>query len=466
MKQLVNQKNSTVIIALALFNFIFLGIEFLFDDCMAGIGVEAAGVVAAQNYILGISVLGYLLYPCISDKISDKLLIIFPVAAFAIVLAAVYVIQTGTTYGVVFAAGAVCFFILGYFGNAACFLATQVITDFRYLARIAGLSYAFGVLLQYVHTNWMKGPIAKQGMLLVGLIIFGVLLVWQKTKNEGNLAFLCQEQKEAFEISNPTLGGILLVVCVALMTCLFSTLDNAVTLVHSSGDFNIGQWPRLMLALSGLCAGFLYDFKKRKYMGGMMYMISILAMIAIVILTFNGSFVIGLIMFYISAGFFVVFFMASFMDLSVHSRHPKLWAGIGRGVNNVSALATSAISVALLASSSMTIMIVALIILALISIVVLSYGNLVSWNQEKQEVLPAVSEKTVEQFAKEYGLTDREEELLRIFLQSEDAVQDVAAQMAISRAALYRHIQALNDKTGTKTRVGIVQCFYKWSNEK
>lgn len=40
--------------------------------------------------------------------------------------------------------------------------------------------------------------------------------------------------------------GIVLSVClllllVLLMTCVFSTLDNAVTLVHSSGETDIGQ---------------------------------------------------------------------------------------------------------------------------------------------------------------------------------------------------------------------------------
>lgn len=42
--------------------------------------------------------------------------------------------------------------------------------------------------------------------------------------------------------------GLLLVLLVALMTCVFSTLDNTVTLVHSSGETDIGQWPRALLA--------------------------------------------------------------------------------------------------------------------------------------------------------------------------------------------------------------------------
>lgn len=56
--------------------------------------------------------------------------------------------------------------------------------------------------------------------------------------------------------------GLLLVLLVALMTCVFSTLDNAVTLVHSSGETDIGQWPRALLALSGLAAGFVFDWKR------------------------------------------------------------------------------------------------------------------------------------------------------------------------------------------------------------
>ena len=97
------------------------------------------------------------------------------------------------------------------------------------------------------------------------------------------------------------------------MTCIFSTLDNAVTLYHVSGVVNIGQWPRVLLALSGLAAGFLFDIADRKYMSIIMYCVMILSTVSLVILQFAGPFTIGLIVFYLSAGFFAVFFTASFM---------------------------------------------------------------------------------------------------------------------------------------------------------
>ena len=72
-------------------------------------------------------------------------------------------------------------------------------------------------------------------------------------------------------------GGLLLVLLVALMTCVFSTLDNEVTLVHSSGEMDIGQWPRALLALSGLAADFVFDWKSRQYMGPIMYCVMMLS---------------------------------------------------------------------------------------------------------------------------------------------------------------------------------------------
>ena len=55
-----NGRVLTLMMALAFFNFIFLGIEYQFDNMMAMVtGPEQ--VVTAQGYVLGASVLGFLL---------------------------------------------------------------------------------------------------------------------------------------------------------------------------------------------------------------------------------------------------------------------------------------------------------------------------------------------------------------------------------------------------------------------
>lgn len=81
------------------------------------------------------------------------------------------------------------------------------------------------------------------------------------------------EQRQESSGKEQTVGLLL----VALMTCVFSTLDNTVTLVHSSGETDTGQWPRALLALSGLAAGFVFDWKSRQYMGPIMYCVMMLS---------------------------------------------------------------------------------------------------------------------------------------------------------------------------------------------
>ena len=83
-----------------------------------------------------------------------------------------------------------------------------------------------------------------------------------------------------------------------------------------------------------------------------MYVITMLSVISIVVIKLGGSFVFGLIVFYISAGFFVVFFMVSFMDISYYTKMPRLWAGMGRAVNNLCAIVSTAFTVSLLNSGS------------------------------------------------------------------------------------------------------------------
>ena len=65
MREIINNKKRVyAVIILALFNFIFLGIEYLFDNMMKYV-TDSKGVVIAQSYILGASVLGFIIFPFI-----------------------------------------------------------------------------------------------------------------------------------------------------------------------------------------------------------------------------------------------------------------------------------------------------------------------------------------------------------------------------------------------------------------
>lgn len=99
-----NTKVITLMVALALFNFIFLGTEYLFDNMMSLV-TSPVNVVAAQGYILGASVIGFVLYPWLSLKIPENMhaIVVFTGALAEIIC--IFVIWQHTFYALILVAG-------------------------------------------------------------------------------------------------------------------------------------------------------------------------------------------------------------------------------------------------------------------------------------------------------------------------------------------------------------------------
>ena len=72
----------------------------------------------------------------------------------------------------------------------------------------------------------------------------------------------------------------------------------------------------------------------------------------------------------------------------------------------------------------------------------------------------------LENASREYQLTPREREVLQALVTSDKTAQEIAHEIGMSRAAFYRHIASLNEKTGTKARVGLLQFYYNDINGK
>ena len=56
---------------------------------------------------------------------------------------------------------------------------------------------------------------------------------------------------------------------------------------HAAGSADVGQWPRLLLAGSGLLAGVFYDSLEHRYENILMYCMTVLSAFCIVVLE-NG----------------------------------------------------------------------------------------------------------------------------------------------------------------------------------
>lgn len=463
----LKDKRSVVsILMIALFNFVFLGTEYYFDNvCSRFVGEHQ--VVTAQNTVLGISAIGFIVYGLLHHYLGNAKMRILESVMCAVVIILLGMLNALQGYGEVLICGCLMFLFLGIFGAKICYYASSRIPDLKYMSRTMGFGYALGILLQFVNNNVVRGTIIQSIVLAGGMIVLYVLSLFSEKTPEVTYT------NEHREMKSVKMAILMLVVVTALMTLIFSALDNAVTLVHTSGDYDIGQWPRLLLAFSGIVAGALYDIQERRYMPFIMYAVTILSVISMVIIQLGGSFLYGLLIFYISAGFFVVFFLTAFMQMSYYTAMPRVWAGLGRGVNNACACLTTAVSLALLRKESpIFVLTVALVLFVFISLCMKGYQiwGVIYALDETTSAKELVNSNVEEEkraiiFGRTYHLTEREVECLEAIVSMDCSVSEIAKHLAISRAALYRHIANMNQKTGTKDRKELIRLYFEMNQK-
>lgn len=474
------KKLSGNIISLALFYFIFLCSEYMFDNRMA-VFTDSNGVVMAQSFILGSSVPGFLSYYFI-DRICDKKSfnkkIIPCISGVLSLICMIGIYLTGSYAGELFF-GIILFIVLGYFGSLvhtqAALAVKHLDEGLNGITQLAGISYGIGILLQLVHNNLIADGMCQVIFLVAAMIIMTVFCAGSLCEACG---YTCSDVVSSVENTDtesavsgyaPKKLGIILILIVFVMTFVFATLDNAVTLVHAAGSVDIGQWPRIILAYSGIVAGFLYSTDDNRMMDFIMYIVLLLSTTCLIVISCGGPFMIGLTIFYLSAGFFSVYFASRFMIFACHTDKPAIWAGMGRAVNNTAAVVVAGVSLYIMRAPQYVTMIIGVLLFAVTSVIMFIY-------YEQQRKLNSAdahntcknpsSDELLELFVQEFNLTPREGEVLAYLLHSDESMQEVAKQLAVSRAALYRHIANMNEKTKTKARMGLVQFYYSWTREK
>lgn len=484
------------VILLALFYFLFLGSEYLFDNSII-YHTDSHGVVIAQSYILGISALGFLFYPVfkyltVKKAAGLKYLGIF--FCFLVGTVCYFLINRHPGYALTLTAGCVLFFLLGILGSSIHYLCSLLLIQDSLLPAVVGFGYAFGILLQFINNNFVSNTAISALILSLSLVLLLFLLTRIRLKHTVRTD---APLKTRILTLHPLRTGLLLAGIIALMTCIFSTLDSEMTLLHASGELNLGSLPRLLLACSGICAGLFFSRTRMAYQNLAMYCVTLLSTICIILLQTGGSILILCVIFYLSAGIFAVYFTVRFMSLSYHTKLPFLWAGLGRAVNNLCTVCISQLTMLLVSSRNpMLLYIVTLVIFIIIGIMLFLYTQQADMHipvatacppripaDSITPVLPDCNNSLTlpeaecnnfshdnystpthfEQFCDCFSLTSREREVLQVLLTSDQGMQELASRLYISRTMLYRHIASLNEKTSTKSRISLIQFYYNWT---
>ena len=466
----VDRQSFQSLSALVLFTFAFLGSEFFFDSRI-GLLVSAEGVVSAQAMILGASVVGFLAYALIS-KLAGGRRALRAIEAVG-TIAALTTIAASESSLAMQISGCIAFFLLGSLGAEAHWSMARAFEGSPSLAKGAGAAYAAGILLQFLSNQFVPAGMADAAVLCIGVAALAVFAAAGEqgcvTAGQKQQANADPSRQTAPDSAKPTIRAVWLLALVVLLACMFSTLDNVVTLANAQGSISVETWPRLFLAASGLAAGALFDIRERRYMGFIMFAVTVLSTISILAVEAGASPVIGLIVFYLSSGFFVTFFTTTFLQLAPRMRTPQLWAGMGRAANNLCAFTVSGVSMMLTQSGIAAVMIASLILFVLVSVAFVGAGlfRLPSTVGEREAIkagLAAAAAPTLEEMQAEFisrsGLTPREEEVLRAVTADERPLKQVADDLGISLRMVQRHLTNIYSKTDTQTRAGLTRAFF------
>ena len=448
------------VLLMGIFTFLFLGIEYLYVNVVSGILSEET-TVKAQNYALGASAIGFVIYPVYCRICKGMYQTAGWIVNGIIIAAGLIGVKQGNSAGMVLTLGLVLFLFLGIMGSAVFYFALCLLKNDRYLARIAGVGYMTGILLQVLKNTLIQSEVAEIILFILFLTGLEILLIRTgKQMDEGeneNTAGNGLEAKAAKregtgKNKTSTAAVLLLIVLVVLLTCIFSTLDNAVTLVHATGAVDIGQAPRFILAFSGLLAGFLFDIGNRKFMNMVMYCVTLLSTLCVAALKFSEPFLMGLIIFYMSAGFFAVFFTTAFMEISRYTHLPELWAGMGRAVNNLTAAVITGGSLNLISSEpNIQMLVITILLFVLASVVTTAY----TYEKKRLMEIPEPDKKPAGELDEKKRIRQIAETFFCL-VSTEDSVQQIADDLCVSKRTLERYISSIYEKTGVKSRVALI----------
>ena len=172
-------------------------------------------------------------------------------------------------------------------------------------------------------------------------------------------------------------------------------------------------------------------------------------------------------LFYVCLAANVSYYNLMFWNIAQRTRHPELWAGIGRVICGAAEFSLAAANVADLPLNCVIGIDILMFVMLVISLAAGGY-LLIGHRAERPAPAPTAAltpQERLKLYAQRCALTPRETEVLEMLLTTDDDLQRIADSLYISRRMVQRYVSSIYEKTETKTRLGLFQSYMKFSLE-
>lgn len=443
------------IVSLSLFYVLFLSMESLLDERVAAF-LPPDAVAFAESVAAAASLVGFLLYALVRMRVPGFASLIYASGT----LSAVGLLATSLVPGALslLASGLATMLFVGFSGAAAHEALARRFADGPEIARAVGGAYAAGIVVQCLLMAVAPTPVVLALLLAAPAAAMPVLAV--RCLEDDGVGL--EGPPAPGGQGRPVRGVALLALLIALMTCVFSTVDVNLTSAQADGLADLGAWTRLFLAISALVAGEVTDRLDHRWEPGLMAVVTTLASFAVFAVLQGAPWALASAVYYLGSAFMLV---------ARESGCYALWSGMGGALNSAVSLLVTAPALALVSERSA--LAETAVILAILA-AMLAVTFLVILGPRPEPALPLFDEKDAPvlavptsderlvAFALEFALTERETEVLQAMVTSRQSVQDLARTLCLSRTAFYRHVASMNAKTGTANRVELMHFFFDW----
>lgn len=347
---------------------------------------------------------------------------------------------------------ALCLLSCGHIGGCVYYNHAMTFHGSRCTGRATGIGMALAVLLQFL----IQSVIPLDIIFLISIIasILLVMLLVSRAPRDWVLA-----DPLPFSAENPShrRTARILLAAVVLMSLVAGLIDGVITAFDSAGQFDPYHGVRLFYALGLALAGWLADFRQRRLLPLATACSILLSSVSTVLLSTPAGYFAGVALMYVYSGFYIIFLTVLFCDFAPRTARPELWAGLGRVARCFTVAAVVPSMPWLYDTWGSTMLTVSSCLLSVAVLLVLlpwiSRGLL---DQPKASLSP---EQALERFCVSCRLTPRESEVLQKLLESDDSLQIIATDLAISVRMVQRYVTSIYEKTGAKSRTGLHQLY-------
>ena len=402
-------------------------------------------------------VLGFLSFSAmrrfLTARQSQRVLTVASMSVYLLGTVTLFSAQTAFTYRYIASATIFC---LGYLGGLVYWRMAVSLRESRRMGLIMGVGCAVAYALQFPLQLWRGVSPLLPVVMLVAFVTLAYLLFSEDVPDNGS-----SERPDATQGRTLTISLLCACVVTTALVVLVNYYDGYIERMQVStgyGAYNAFSWPRLLLVPCYLLFGRLGDVKGGKY-SPLSACCPILATLLIPVLVNSGdAYWLNMCLFYIAIAAMITYYNLTFWRLAPKTRRSSLWASMGRVIDGavgvtlgLSSFSASSIAVVTLVE------VVSLTVLA-IALSLDMYSGLPSTLRAvpvfsgEGTVPPVYADSVMEVIRKTCDLSERESEVLREWLNTEDTQKAIAQRLFISPNTLRKHINAVYTKTDRHSR--------------